>query len=442
MSREAPGASRSAGRRLAAFLHALFDAVEWFASDPLRLGVAVLVVLYLSVLPSLRVESHEDTHIHLHQARAFLQGELALDRQVVDSAEVDGRFYGVFPPFPALLLVPFVWVFGSGFKVLSLTPILGAGIALAGHRLARRVGGDPAVAGWAALGLTLGTTVWLCARHATDTYLSHLCAVLLILLALVEAFGRRRGLLIGFALGFAFLSRQLVVLAVPFVLAALLAAPVGDVGGHRGRGRPPLRWRSAAAALVGPLVCVGFYFWLNQARFGDPFVTGYAFLDEEGWYGLRLERWGNFSWVYVPSNLLRMFAQGFHLEFEPPAFLLPRMSPAGTSLTFASPFLFAALAGRLEPRWLHRLGWATVGGIAAAILAHKSSLGGWQINGMRYTLDFVPVVYAFLVLGLVRIRETCWEPVVKVFILYAVALNAFALSGVPLLRRVLAGLPH
>jgi hypothetical protein len=379
------------------------------------------------------MEDHVADHTYVHQAIAFARGQVAIDTRVYDTAEKDGRWYVAFPPGPAVLLVPFAAVWQEHTRVLPLSCLLGALIAALSFRLALRNGVAPETARWAAIGLVFGTSLLLMVRTPIDTYFAHCCAVAAVLAALDEACGRQRGLRIGFALGLAVLSRQLMLLTVPFVWALLLLRPHG--GPRRGL-------RSVAATWVGLSVCAGFYLWLNYIRFGNPLDMGYAYLQEPSWYAYRGEHWGQFHWVYVPSNLIRMFLCGFAIEFDPPSYLVPRMSDWGTSLTFASPWVFYALRGRLEPARLQLAAWASIGLTAVAVLAHKSALGGYQINGLRYTLDFMPVLLLLAARGMQRVVGTPYERLAHALILYSAGLNLVAEDGMRYVGRLLERLPH
>ncbi len=400
-------------------------ATEW------KLALFVFLVILVSVSHRALVENHDDTHTYIHQAIAFSKGSVSIDGPVPDAAEKDGQYYVAFPPFPAVVLVPFVYLFGTGTKTLFITPVMAALIAVLAFRLAVRIGSSRETARWATLGLVFGTSVLLCLRYPVDTYFAHCCAVLVLLAALSEAFGRQRGLWIGFLLGFAVLSRQATILTVPFVWAILLLKR-RDTGG---------RWKaiqSVAATGVGLAVCLGFYLYLNWLRFGSPFDFGYAYISEGGWYGYRAEHWGNFSWIYIPSNLVRLFVMGFEIDFAPPSYLIPTMGHVGTSITFASPFVFYALRGKLAlSPTLNRIGWVCIGLTCLAVLSHKSAMGGWQINGLRYTLDFMPMLFVFLVLGLERVQLAGPGRLGKLLIAYAVGLNLVAEVVIPAARRLI-----
>ncbi len=379
---------------------------------------AVSAVLLVFNLPPMLRES--GLHNHLHLADAFLHGRLDITRAMDDTILFQGKHYVPFPPFPAIVLVPFVALFGLSFKTMALTPFLGGATAAVLLKVLRRAGASAPVAAWLTIGFVFGSVYWLVARYPLDSYFAHCVAVLCLLLALGEALGRKRGLLVGFLAGFACLSRQLSVFTLPFLWALMLW--------HAPGGRPARRrWGAVLLTGIGLAACLGAYAWYNWARFGAPGDDGYRYLEEETWYGYRMARWGNFHWIYLASNFLRMFLLGFTIDFQPPAYLIPQMSPWGTSLTFASPFVFYALFGRPTPdRRVNAIGGLSILACLAAVLLHKSANGGWQINGMRYALDFLPMALVFAATGMERWAATPWRRLWQGAVVYGIALNLIA----------------
>src|SRR5262249_28014767 len=115
--------------------------------------------------------------------------------------------------------------------------------------------------------------------------------------------------------------------------------------------------------------------------------------------------------------------QGFHLEFSPPLYLdKPHVDPFGTSLTFGSPFVFFAF--RARGRKLLQWGaWTSVGLCLLHMLFYFGN--GWvQENGIRYALDFIPVLMVLVALGIQGVDSKIW----KGTIVYSVALNLLAFS--------------
>jgi hypothetical protein len=69
----------------------------------------LLVLSFLgSMLPSFRNEYFNGPSLYASQARAFLRGHLGLQAGYYDTAPAKGEHHVVNPPFPSLVLLPFV----------------------------------------------------------------------------------------------------------------------------------------------------------------------------------------------------------------------------------------------------------------------------------------------------------------------------------------------
>jgi len=405
-------------------------AMDWISSRAGRhpalavFLVSALVFGVFNVLPVLReaghIAEHGQVHTHVRLAAEMLQGRVEFHEAFYkDIADFHGRFYSPFPPFPAFFLMPLVALFGVNLPTMLLTPLLGALAGTALFRLLRALGIRTDVSAWATAGFLFGTAFWLVVRFPFDTYFAHVLATALVFLALEAAAAHRSGAWVGLAMGAAFLCRQLTVLALPFAWLLMLRP-----------GEPLLsrRFLKAVLASVPALaLALGIYLYYNWIRFGNPLDCGYAYIPEYSWYLSRLDKWGVQSLAYVPSNFVRLFLQGFVIEFNDPDLMIPDISRAGTSLTFASPFLFFAFRNRFRDRPL--LDWTAWGGIglcALAVMMNKNAMGGWQINGMRYALDFLPVLAVLAARGMQRDADTPWRRVWQGAIAYAIGLNLLA----------------
>lgn len=387
---------------------------------------SALVFGIFNVLPCLReaghTAEHGQVHTHVRLAAEMLQGRVEFHEAFYkDIADFHGRYYSPFPPFPAVFLIPLVALFGVNLLTMLLTPLLGALVGTTLFRLLRALNIQSAVAAWATAGFLFGTVFWLVVRFPFDTYFAHVLATLLVFLALEAAASRRSGAWVGLYMGAAFLSRQLTVLALPFVWLLMLLP-----------GEPLLsrRFFKAVIASVPALaLALGLYLYYNWVRFGNPLDCGYAYIPEFSWYLTRLDKWGVQSLAYVPSNFVRLFLQGFVIEFNDPHLMIPDISRAGTSLTFASPFLFFAFRNRFRDRPLLDLAaWGGIALCALAVMMNKNAMGGWQINGMRYALDFLPVLTVLAARGMQRDTAPPWRRAWQGAIVYAIGLNLLAMA--------------
>lgn len=360
------------------------------------------------------------------QAEAWLRGRQDITAPLPDIARFDGRDYSVFPPFPALLLVPMVALFGAE---QSNTVPIGVALAVVAAwvlvRLLRHLAVEEPLRRWILVGFLLGTGFWYAvARSGTVWFFAHVVAVTCILLALDAALRRGAGLAAGLWLGAAVLSRQMSLFLALFVVTALW---------QRAPDRAT-RLRSVAAFAAVLAACVLLLGLFNAARFGDPFDSGYGHLMHWGFVRERVERYGLFHPAYVPFNTVYLLLQGFHVDFDPPRLLaVQQMDGFGTGLLYASPFVLLAPWARWD-RPLLVAAWVSIALVLGGSLLYFNN-GYQQSNTQRFSLDCLPLLVLLVALGARRHPE-----VLRAAVAYAVALNVLALVLVPLLARLTAAL--
>jgi hypothetical protein len=360
-------------------------------------------------------------NIHVYQALAFLDGHIHLpfsERGLhFDIAFYDGRFQCPFPPMPAMVLVPFVALFGESTRVVPISLALTALNIVVLSSLLKKLAIESRFIPWILAAFFLGSPYWGVVRgSAIGSYFSHVVAVTGILLALNEAFGKGRGALVGTFLGMSFLSRQLSIYTA-IVLCAVL---------WQHRRFHLIRQKLGTLVAFGGAfaVAVGIYLTFNWLRFGNPLDTGYSMWWEVDSFMIeRMKQFGPFHPVYFFHNFAYMFLQGFHLEFSLPMYLnKPHLDPFGTSLTFASPFIFFAFKARGQKLFLWGA-WLSIGLCLFHALLYFGN--GWvQENGIRYALDFFPVLMVLVAVGIKNIDSTLWKGAIA----YSVGLNLLAFS--------------
>ena len=150
---------------------------------------------------------HGELSIEVGAESASRRGEL------IPTGE-PGRFYCPYPPFPAVLLMPFAWIGAGGLRVetacrwVSVVNVLLFYACLVW--LPRRFDRPP-LTNVALAALTIlfafGTTTWSNADMGGDWHLAHAVALAAMLLALREFVGRNRPGLVGAFVAMAILSR-------------------------------------------------------------------------------------------------------------------------------------------------------------------------------------------------------------------------------------------
>jgi hypothetical protein len=362
--------------------------VEW-ARDHWELSSTLLITVVTAAIylfTSSRDRQELDYFVRL--ADAFLHGRVALLdapswlNELIPAGP--GQWYVAYPPFPAVLLVPIVAIFGTDIHEQVVSSIVGAGAV----GLAWLLLGVFALTTRARFVLTLvfgvGTVLWYVSEVGSVWYYASVVAIFFLLAALNLAFRGRSPLLVGLFVAFAATSRLPVALAAPVVLAISL-------GLHRSLDLPSVGRivRVVAPFAVGlaiPLLLYGAY---NVVRYGTPIDQGYVRIpgiQDDPYYSSH----GVLSLWYVPRNLYAMFFRSWNYVDEPP-FLQP--SWWGLSLFFTTPlYLWLFRARTVDPR----VAWALVGAILVAIpIVTHGNVGTTQF-GYRFSLDFQPFLFVIL----------------------------------------------
>ncbi len=398
---------------------------------PLAIGLTALAALLLAV-QNLTVDSLQQ---YSRLAGAFLDGRLDLGpglERIDEPSHYRGRDYLPLGPAPAVLLVPCVAAaraLGASFLQGWLGfPLAGAACCVA-FLLARRLGFSREDAFLLAFAFGLASPFVGVAALPVSNYLAHVVVSGCLLVALHEFFGRRRFVWIGVCLGLALGSRLSAGLGTAFFLAAIAldAAPLA-------------RKARSALALLAPVAAVAVLLLLyNEARFDDPFETGYAFQQVPDPVQLRARRFGLTSPVHVPGNLyyalLRLpepvFAEGTRSVM---VFPWLRPDPWGMSLLVTSPWLLTLL--RLpRPDGVARLLVGTSVLVAGGLVFTWSM--GYAQFGYRFALDFLPFLWTALALG-VRARHGALPPGFRTLVAASAAVTLWLLLAFLGVDRALA----
>jgi len=353
-------------------------------------------------------------------ADAFLHGRLGLENApswLNEVVPVGDLSYVVYPPAPALLVLPVVAAFGP--EVNQAWPSIGFGalnVAIVSLVLRRMgVGRGPRVI--LALVFAFGTITWYSAQAGSSWHFAHVAATLFMLTAIWLCQRDGPPALIGLAFAAAAMSRLPVAMAAPFFIAYFidrdLRAATGDHTpfGWLGPDRPKA-WRTRPnlpsvlrtawpAGLEVGLVILAYLLY-NNARFGSPWENGYALIPgllQEAQY-----QHGFFSVVNIPRILYAM-ALTVPAQVADFPWVQPRRL-GGMSIFLTTPlFLWVVKARR--PDWFGLGAWASILLIFIPILAHADP-GGMQF-GFRYAQDLYPMLLLLTVRGLGgRISTEAW----------------------------------
>lgn len=364
--------------------------IEAIRERPNTLGTFLVVLVATAIYLVASSRDRQDTDYFVRLADAFMHGRIYLTEAPSWLNELipkDGVWYVPYPPLPAVLLIPFVAVFGPEFHQQIASGIF-AGI---GVGLAWLVLGRFALTTRVRLGLTavfgFGTVLWFVAEIGSAWYLSHVVAVMLSMAAILLALDRRWPFAVGLLLGCAALSRLPVALTAPFFLA--LIAGIGWPP------RLPIRPERTAAVRrvitfgLGAAIPGGIYLLYNVARWGTLADQSYVLIPgvlQDPFY----VKHGILALEYIPRNLYAIFLRSWNYVDDPP-FLQP--SWWGLSLFLTTPlFAWLARARIRDPR----VAWAAIGTALALVpIVTHGNVGITQF-GYRFSLDVQPLLFVIL----------------------------------------------
>lgn len=382
------------------------------------LAATLLVFLGLNALAVLRLmHGHAGTNSYVLQASSWLHGRLDVPGcWDTDCVKPHDLFYNIFPPFPSVVLVPFVAAFGTAFAgTLALSYTFYLLTAWLWWQIARFIGRSRDEAAWVTLAAVAGSPLYVVFLGAdTVWFFAQICGFLLVTLAL---YATLRGWLVaaGVAIGAAFLCRQMSIFTLPFLwaLAAPDEAKLWRIDGAA--------WRRTLRLGLPVLLAVMAGLAYNYARFGRPFDTGYEYIvfDPNSLLGARLRTHGLFSRHYLLYNVLYLFYQGPHVAFggNPEMTAITGMDKGGAALLAASPWIFFLFVARYGREMI--FGAVAVLLVTAIMLFYHSN-GFVQYGVQRFTLDILPILLYALAAGLAPTDFRGF----RVFVAWSVVLTA------------------
>lgn len=308
---------------------------------------------------------------------AFLHGRLYLVDNPLWLNELinwSGHYFVVYPPMPAILLLPFVAIFGISFPQPLLSILLGAINVSLSYLVFLKIFHKNSIALWMSLLFGFGTMQWYHAEVGSAWYVAHIVALFFLWLTLLEIFTRQRLFLIGLLIGCSYLARLPTILALSFVLIFLH---------HKffDQHHKKLIFKNLFLLGLGLFPAILFNFVYNYLRFGVINDITYTLLPifHEPWY-----QYGLFSIKNIPIHLLEIFLAP--PSFKPAfPFIIPSLSVM--SLMFITPAFFLIIFVKFKQKIIFS-SLFTVLIMALPSLMHGSS--GFSQFGFRFALDYLP----------------------------------------------------
>lgn len=354
-----------------------------------------VILLFIAITFAYSIQQFNEQQ-YSYLAQSFLHGKLYfLDTPGWwgDAVEFGGKYYWPLGPLPAIVLMPFVFLFSlagaffyQGYAIFFITLC----VLLIWYRTVKRYGFSSNDARTAACAFCFSSSYLMITLWQWSWFFAHAVAVLLLSLALYEYCTKKRYGIIGILMALVAMTRLTAGVGVVFFIFDILF-----LASTNGRDK-----KKALIALLVPLGVAGVLLaGYNAARFGDMFNQGYG-LQILAMEALRKARdYGLFSLIHVPANLYYMLLAGplpvirdattFVLRFP---FIVP--NPLGMSIFLVSPYLLTLFFQRLKDG----LSWAL---LATCILVSIPLMlyyaTGYVQFGYRYSLDFFPFLFLLFI---------------------------------------------
>ena len=386
---------------------------------PLLAGLAALAVYATFAAWHGRAHGLSPFPYYGYLADAFLHGQTHLRLPPPDThdlSQAGGRLYLYWGPFPALVFVPLVALWGVGVSDVAFTVLLGAldvvlvAVLLRAAVAARLVRLDRSRRGALVTCFAFGSVHLTLAPFGRVWFTGQLvgfAALGLAYLAAIRLRGAPGALASGLALAAALATRTHLVLAGVW--------PAWWLPAKERRGSPVRRLgilAAGASPVLATVLLLGVY---DQVRFGSAFENGLRFHEMGTMFREDFARYGAFHPHYLWRNLF------YELLTFP--FPIREDSLGGGGLFWMTPLFLAAFwKGRGGPAGSVPALVASVGLTAIPILFLMGT--GFVQWGPRYTLDFSIPLLLLVARGLRR-----WSPrAIRVTLGLSVAIYLFGAS--------------
>jgi hypothetical protein len=363
----------------------------------------------------------------VYLADAFLHGRA--DLRVAppnnnDWIRFEGKHYVSFPPAPAVIMMPFVALFGLGFNdVLFSLPFAALNVLL--MFLVLQMLGREGLSQlskqdnlWLTALFGFGTVHFSCAVLGEVWFTAQIMGVSFTLAYILFATRARRPLLAGICMALAFDTRVNLAFTVVYFLLQLYY-PRGE-GGRPAAGS----WGAAIkklAIFAAPVLVVGIaQMWFNQARFHSLFEFGHSHLS--GPAGGRIKEHGLFAFHFLEWNLRALLIR---LPITTPHFPWIGYNADGLSIFLTTPIFSMLFWPKAKP-WIYPILWVTaILGLLPPLFYQNS---GYVQFGYRFALDVTPYLVMLLAVGKLPMGRG-----VKFWILVGIAVN---LAGAIAFKRM------
>lgn len=291
---------------------------------------------------------------------------------------------------PAILLMPFVAIFGNTFYQPTLSILLGAVNVSLAYIVLLKLFKDTKLSWLISILYAFGTIQWYHAEVGSSWYVAHIVALFFLWLSLLEFVTKQRLFLIGLFIGGAYLARLPTIVAVTFVLIFLREKFLS------GKDIRQINFKNLISLILGLLPALTFNGLYNFLRFGQFGDIAYSLYLNSQSLAIKNSVFphGFFSIYYLPERIKDIF-----LSFPIFSAHYPFVTPSlyAMALYVVTPAFFLILYASFKKR----LVYSSL--ITVFIMSVPSLIkggNGFTQFGFRYSLDFLPFLLILTASGL------------------------------------------
>ena len=356
-------------------------------------GVAAILIFLAALIPiymfsGLTPFSVNHYNSYSLQAQSWLQGRLDLPENYghLEIAVFQNRYFISFPPFPSIVMLPFVLLMGTQTPDHLIALAFSLLAVVYAYRIALRITKEPQTAMFASFFVCAGSNFLHVAPWGAVWYIAQTMAFAFTMLSLFYAISGHK---LGKMLSLLFLAcaagcRPFNMLYAPLV-CLLLYWDKGTVD-----------IKTFALSLIKqaiPAIALGvFYMFLNLMRFGSIFEFGHNYLPEFTDAPL-----GQFNLTYLANNLNSIFTllpavkDGLldFPRFDGVAFWI--VSPIAIAYAIYTVIMF--VKGKMSKKdILNSVSIFLLSLVMLIVTAMHKTMGGYHF-GNRYTVDALPFLF-------------------------------------------------
>jgi len=334
----------------------------------------------------------------VYYAKSLLDGHLYFTNippALADLSFFQNKVYMHFPPFPALLLIPLVKIFGLGLSGRFICVLLAAINGVLFFKLLQELNRKQLVEVSLELmaGMTIfflfGTVHFYCAITSNPWEFAHIVCNFLILLSLLTTLYRKYYLTAILYVAVLF-TRTHIFLSAPVVIALYFYLE------HREKKSWQDIFKEGIKYLLIMVAGVILLFVFNYARYGNILENGITYHKMHPLFRERFLEYGYFDLAYLGRNLKSLLWQSPLLINKFPFFTF---TPKGLSIFLASPlYLYLLVSLRKKNIKFKALLWS---GILLALIPILLLMGTGEFQfGHRYSSDLQVFLCLLVIFGL------------------------------------------